>query len=277
MTLEDMKMIKEERGYSLKQLAAYTGVPLGTIQKIFSGETENPRAATKNAIEKVLKSDEAIYAGKAVTYESNKVSADVIKDSSAAYSISDEGPRRATIADYYHLPDDQRMELIDGCFFEMNSPTFTHQGIISEIAFQLESQIRKKKGPCKVVLSPMDVQFDEKDDTIVQPDLMIVCDRDKIKHFGILGAPDFILEVVSKSSRKKDGTIKLNKYAQYNVQEYWLIDPKRRSLVVYSCSNDYIPAVYPLDGSVPLEIYHGEILVDLSAVNDLINEFGSEE
>ena len=119
MTLEEMKKIKQERGYSLAQLSNYSGVPLGTLQKIFSGETETPRYATRKALENVL-SDEKYE------YEREE---QMVEESTVYEAARPKKQGEYTLEDYYTLPDDRRVELIDGVIYDMSAPTFVHQHI----------------------------------------------------------------------------------------------------------------------------------------------------
>ena len=105
-----------------------------------------------------------------------------------------------TIEDYYALPEEERVELIDGNFFEMKSPNPFHQIAAGEISRQIQNFIQKNKGKCVAFNAPIDVRLDCDDDTMVQPDVVIVCDRGKMKSWGILGAPEFVLEVLSAST-----------------------------------------------------------------------------
>lgn len=277
MTREEMVRIKEERGYSFKRLSEYTGVPVVTLQKIFSGATVNPRKATLDAIEKVLSADEAIYQGKAYEYASVKSSdlPGVKEEALAEYTVGKK-PGEYTLEDYYALPEDTRVELIDGVFYEMLAPRTVHQDIAFIIHMAFYEYIRKMKKPCKVFEAPVDVQLDCDDKTMVEPDVLVVCDREKIQGFGIYGAPDFVLEILSKSTRKKDMTIKLNKYMEAGVREYWIIDPYKEILITYDFSDEeFVPCVYPLKGSVPVAIFGGDLEIDLEPVAESIRELGS--
>lgn len=275
MTREEMIRIKEERGYSFKKLSEYTGVPVVTLQKVFSGATENPRKATVDAIEKVLSADEAVYQGKAYEYASVKTTdLPVVKEAAAGYTA---GKKQGeyTLEDYYALPEDKRFELIDGVLFEMSSPRTVHQDIAFIIHMALYEYIRDQKKPCKVFEAPVDVQLDCDDKTMVEPDVLVVCDREKIRGFGIYGAPDFVLEILSKSTRKKDMTIKLHKYLEAGVREYWIIDPQKEILITYDFSDEeFVPCVYPLKGRVPVTISGGELQIDLEPVAESVRELG---
>lgn len=278
MTIEEMKKIKDGRGYSYKRLSQYTGVPIITLQKIFTGKTKNPRVATLNAIERVLLGKETTYKGKAYEYEEGGV----LEEERAIYGNPDGvkygNPRKKqgefTLSDYYALPDEQRVELIDGVFYDMSSPKIVHQAISSIVSMAISEYIRKNKGKCKVFYAPVDVQLDCDDKTMVQPDVLVVCDRSKIKDFGIMGAPDFLVEILSESTRKKDMSTKLAKYLNAGVREYWMIDPEKKCLIMYNFMDDnFLPVVKPLKGKAPVAIYDGKLEIDLDEIADSITEY----
>lgn len=276
MTVEEMKQIKEERGYSMAQLSEYSGVPLGTLQKIFCGQTINPRKSTIDAIAKVLLGEESVYQGKAYTYhmESKDVSVDCIRETvgyNAEFVEKKQG--EYTLEDYYALPDERRAELIDGVIYDMSTPSIPHQLIVGEVFAQIREYIRKNKGKCLPVIAPSDVQLDKDNKTMVQPDVMIICDQEKIHHFGVFGAPDFVLEVLSPSTRKKDLTLKLSKYIEAGVREYWIIDPKKKILLVYDFAEEGLPCIYPLEGKVGLVIYEGKLKIDLEVIAEIIEKY----
>ena len=289
MTLEEMRKIKQERGYSLAQLSDYSGVPLGTLQKIFSGETEHPRYATRQALERALvegvgeESKEKRAEGK--TYGNNLPGEELFGtykfegksqkvEETARYSVP--GPKRQgeyTLEDYYTMPDDRRVELIDGVIYDMSSPTFVHQHILGETYSAIRDFIRAKNGDCIPMFAPVDVRLDCDDRTMVQPDILILCDKSKIYKWGIMGAPDFCLEIVSESTSRKDYIKKLQKYTDAGVKEYWIIDPLRKILITYCWKDEYVPHMYPLAGRVGVELYDGELQIDLDQIASLIQEY----
>ena len=279
MTVEEMKKIKEERGYSMSQLSEYSGVPLGTVQKIFSGETKAPRKSTIAALEKVLLGDEAVYQGKAYTYqmESQGVSADRIRES-MAYNAKfvEKKQGEYTLEDYYALPDERRVELIDGVIYDMSAPMVVHQIIAGHVYVKISEYIEKNKGECIPVMSPVDVQLDCDNKTMVQPDVLIICDPEKILRFGVFGAPDFVLEVLLPSTRKKDLTLKLSKYIEAGVREYWVIDPEKKILIVYDFEEEGMPCIYPLEGEVGLAIYEKKLKIDLLEIAEIIEKYSRD-
>jgi Uma2 family endonuclease len=165
------------------------------------------------------------------------------------------------------------VELINGFFYDMAAPKIVHQDIISYIHVELYNYIKSKKKPCKVYESPVDVQLDCDNKTMVEPDVIVVCDKDKIKDFGIYGAPDFVLEVLSKSTHNKDMTLKLSKYQAAGVLEYWIIDPYKEKLLIYDFSDeDYFPSIHSLEGNVPVAITGGDLEIDLEPIAQAIKE-----
>ncbi len=276
-----MNDIKDSRGYSFAQLSEYTGVPVVTLQRILSGTTKKPRQATLDAIERVLTGDETIYTGKAFSYEEKSIVALLESDSTSGMLREGEPVfltkknGEYTIEDYYALPEDKWVELIDGYFYDMTAPTTVHQIISSSIFNAIYNFVRNNKGSCIPLYSPVDVQLDCDDKTMVQPDIVIVCDKDKVKQRVIYGAPDFVLEILSPSTRRKDMFVKSEKYCNAGVKEYWMIDPKKKLLIVYNfMDEDVTPIILPLEGKYPLFLYEGKLEVDLDEVADVIDRFG---
>ena len=115
-------------------------------------------------------------------------------------------------------------------------------------------------------VSPVDVQLDEDDRTVVQPDVLIVCDRSKFQNGRVFGAPDFVVEVLSPSTSKKDSRLKLYKYGEAGVREYWMIDPNRKTIVVYDFENSDIPSIYSFDDKVPVSIWDKQYVIDFSRI-----------
>ena len=144
-----------------------------------------------------------------------------------------------TYADYLTWSRDYGDELIDGTAFvrEPPSPSYSHQGIVVELCHQLVGALKGK--PWRVCVAPLDVRLPkstEKDgqvDTVVQPDVFIVCDRRKIDKRGVRGAPDWLAEVLSPGTARHDRHRKLPVYERAGVREVWLIDPILRRLTLY--------------------------------------------
>ena len=255
MTIQEMKEKKREKGYTYALMSELSGVPLGTIQKIFSGETVSPRYDTLQALESLFR-------------ESPMVS-----EESGAYQVDSQHTQGSyTIDDYRALPEDQRVELIDGYFYDMAAPTILHQRIGGEVHRQIANYIMDHDGSCIPLISPIDTQLDCDERTMVQPDVAILCHDDKMKVWGIYGAPDFVLEVISPSTRRKDYTKKLSKYMAAGVREYWILDPYQQKLLVYFFESEVCPVIYGLNEAVPVGIYNGELEIEFSHIAKWIGE-----
>lgn len=245
MTILEMKQRKKEMGYSYAQISELSGVPLGTVQKVFNGVTTSPRYDTLQALEQVFKED------------SNE-----LKETQTSYRVKTQGDY--TLEDYYEIPEDIRVELIDGIIYTMSSPTSIHQLITGYIYGRLLQYVMEKKGKCIPMISPIDVQLDCDDKTMVQPDIIVVCDKDKVVHHCVYGAPDFIIEVLSKSTKKRDAIVKLNKYMNAGVKEYWMIDPERKVVIIYDFEHEIYPTIYGFDAKIPVNIWNGECVIDFA-------------
>ena len=251
MTVEEMKQRKKELGYSNEKLSELSGVPLGTVQKVLAGVTRSPRYETLIALERVLKK-QTDRIGEALPETSEKRQGDY------------------TVEDYYLIPKERRVELIDGVIYDMASPTAIHQILSTELCNIIRSYISQQKGRCIVMAAPMDVQLDCDDKTMVQPDVMVVCDRDKITRKCIYGAPDLAVEILSDATKKKDMYVKLGKYMEAGVREYWLVDPDKKKVIVYDLEKVEIPVIYGFTDQVPVRIFDGKCVVDFSLIYENI-------
>lgn len=261
MTIEEMKQKKLQKGYSYAQLSEWSGVPLGTVQKIFSGETAHPRYSTLQALEQILKDQDT----------------DMVLNDSAAFSYA--GPQEKkqgeyTVADYFEIPDEIRVELIDGVIYDMAAPAFDHQKIAGEVYRQIANYIIDNNGQCEAGMSPIDVQLDCDDKTMVQPDVLILCSNEKIQKGRVFGAPDFVLEVISPSTKRKDYFKKLEKYENAGVREYWILDPYKKQLLVFFFEGDIYAEMHDLTQPVPVHIYEGKLQIYFDHILEWCNQIG---
>ncbi len=169
--------------------------------------------------------------------------------------------RHYTYADYLKFPEDERWEIIDGVAYNMSpAPTVDHQSLAGELHLQVGSQLRGKR--CRVYFSPIDVRFQDSPNTdkVVQPDLLVVCDRSKIRSAGIVGAPDWIVEILSPGTAGKDHIVKRGLYEKQGVREYWLMHPVDRIVTIYRLGPEakYLQAdVYELKGKLSVDAVPG--------------------
>lgn len=281
MTLDEMRVRKRILGFSNETLSKRSGVPLGTVQKVMAGVTRRPRQKTVEALSRALSSDSLQPYVQSQRQDSRDFSQEGntqdeflldsgyipalyphISPSDPASYVAEPFPvYRAnageyTIEDVESLPEGILAELIDGQIYYMACPTVTHQEIIGELHLTIANYIRAHNGFCRVYLSPLAVYLRNDQDYLI-PDLTVICDRDKIDDKGCHGAPDWVIEVVSPSSRKRDANIKLFKYRNEGVREYWLIYPDKRivmtyvfdqgaeDMAIYSFEDDISSTLYP--------------------------------
>lgn len=143
-----------------------------------------------------------------------------------------------TYADFLTWDESDRYEIIDGKLYAMATPTREHQGISMEFSIQIGSYLKGK--PCKVYAAPFGVRLFEKDDdspdsvgTVIQPDISVTCDENKLDKKGCKGAPDFVIEILSPSNERHDLFVKYNLYMRAGVREYWIVDPQRKTVQVF--------------------------------------------
>ena len=184
--------------------------------------------------------------------------------------------KRYTGADYDSWPEDYRCELIDGVLFEMHMPTLEHQAIAGEVYRQLANFLLGRR--CKPFVAPFAVRlnFDTDDDTIFEPDVIVICDPSKVARNGHKGAPDMAVEVLSPSTRKKDKTLKLQKYQQYGIRELWIIDPEAKTVDAYRRVNEkYALTYYDSKETAPVIIFPG-CEINLTDVFGAYENWGTE-
>lgn len=159
-----------------------------------------------------------------------------------------------TIEEIYALPEGERAELIDGELYMMASPSTIHQLLLTELLVTIANYIKGKKGNCKV-FTPIGVFLHNDDRTYLEPDIAVICEKEKLDNKGCHGAPDWVIEIVSPSSKKMDYVIKLTEYVKAGVREYWIVDPLKKTIMVYPLEKDGVPVIYHFADKVPVGIY----------------------
>ena len=311
MAIEEMKKWKRTLGMTSGEISEASGVPLSTVQKIFSGVTKSPRRATLDAILSALerqakmegipfettsairestfdtnsscgKDYDSLYSGSLYGENGSTGYPDRLEESAGVYRVekrdvpSEKKQGEYTLDDYYALPDERRVELIDGVIYDMSAPAIIHQKILGELFILFRECMDRHEGNCEVYLSPCDVRLDRDNRTMVQPDLLVVCEEYDIGAKAFDGAPDLTLEILSPSTRSKDMLLKLYKYANAGVREYWIVDPDQQTVLVYDLGHEnYYPEKYSFEDRIPILI-SGGCSIDFSRIMRRIERYYKE-
>lgn len=174
-----------------------------------------------------------------------------------------------TLEDYEATSEDERIEVFEGVPYAMSAPSIQHQDILGELFFLIKDYIRNHSGNCKLFIAPCDVKLSDNPLTIVQPDLFIVCDNNKLDKKGCNGAPEFIIEIVSPSNNSNDYIQKLYYYKHYGAKEYWIVDPDRQIITVYNFENNICNERYSFDDKLKVGIYD-DLYIDFAPLKELL-------
>ena len=175
-----------------------------------------------------------------------------------------------TLEQYEALPEDKRVEVFDGIIYDMASPSQEHQTISMELSTILNTYIKGKKGLCRVFHAPFDVKLSDMPLTIVQPDIMVVCDKNKLDKKRCNGAPDFIIEIVSPGNPADDYIRKLYYYKNAGVREYWIVDPRRKTVIINYFEANMLNIQYSFDSIIKVNIYD-DLLINFSEIADMLS------
>jgi Uma2 family endonuclease len=299
MDIKELRKKKRELGLTNERVCELSGVPLSTVQKAFAGTTSRPREETLLRIERAiiqyeinkkrtvyeLKPDDDSWISETnllELYEEYKAAIPV-----SDYTISDDvkvplkKQGEYTLHDFYSMPPDKRVELIDGVMIYMDAPTNKHQLIVKELNRRIDDHIRAKNMDCVTLMAPIDVMLENDNRNMVEPDIIVIClkeheesDADKMADNMnedslypsakfINAVPDWVIEVVSPGSRSADLGFKQKKYMSVGVKEYWAVDHEKETIIVSTANEEYI-RIYPLNSIVPVSISEGGFSIDFT-------------
>lgn len=165
------------------------------------------------------------------------------------------------------LSEGVRVELIDGIVYDMGTPSDFHQELSGELSRTIGNYIHDNNGECKVRQAPYGVYLTPNKLNFVEPDISVICDKDKIDHKGCHGAPDWVIEIISPSSVFMDCVTKLFKYRDSGVREYWIVNPEGREVNVQNFEHNE-SRVYTFKDEIPVGIYPGFAI----RIDDIIAE-----
>ena len=168
-----------------------------------------------------------------------------------------------TIDYIYSLPEGERAELIDGVIYNMVPPNRIHQKLVSQFTKAIGQYIDKNNGDCEVYPAPFAVFLNADDRNYVEPDISVICDKDKLNDKGCNGAPDWIIEIISPSTKRIDYGIKLLKYRTAGVREYWIVNPLTNTVNVYNFEKEEQSDQYSFEDDIEVCIYD-DLIINIS-------------
>ena len=164
------------------------------------------------------------------------------------------------------LPEEERVELIDGVIYNMASPSIQHQRAVGQLFNLISNHIRANNGSCEPFIAPFAVRLNKDSHTHVEPDISVICDPSKLSDRGCEGAPDWVIEVVSPSSSRMDYLVKLFKYRTAGVREYWIVDTDENRIFVYNFEGDEDFQAYAFEDTIKAGIFE-DLQIDFSQIN----------
>ena len=180
-----------------------------------------------------------------------------------------------TYDDYLKFPEDTIVEIIDGRISAMSpAPSRIHQTIVSRLMISIGRYIEDNNGDCEIFTAPFDVVLKNDDEevgnstNIVQPDISVICDKNKLTDKGCIGSPDMIVEVVSPFNPSNDYIKKLNLYNIYKVKEYWIVNPMKKNILVYTLTDTGydMPSIYTFNDKIKVNIYDN-LEIDFASID----------
>ena len=282
LTIAEMEQLRNELGIRYAMIAEETGLPVSTLQKVMSGKTRSPRPEVLFKLRQffagygygLIFDTKGRYIG---PYAENDPSVretpapyygtEVIDDTPVVY---EEWPhekrtdRLYTVEDLESFPEDFHVELIDGELYYLSAARTVHQEIQMVISAAFFNFIQANHGTCKVYPAGFGVQLDEDNYTEVIPDITVCCEPEKITEKGLIGAPHLVVEILSPSNWKKDAILKFKKYVGAGVREYWIVDPKKRTVQVFRKGSETCCDFYTFEDPVPVGIWDGKLTVRLA-------------
>ena len=250
MILEEMKERRKELGLTYEELAERSGVPLSTVQKIFGGFTQNPNYRTILALEEALNPEQSYYHIDEEPYP-------MVGEARAEYLAKQDGTY--TIDDIERLPKGVRCELWDGEMILLGSPSDEHERTVSYLVGEFYAYVRRKKGNCVVYASNKGAKRKSDNRNYLLPDVSIKCMPSKTER----DIPDFIVEVTSPSSEKRDLIGKTERYQKLGVREYWIVLLQQKKVIVYDFEHDAPVAFYTFEDKIPVCIYDSDLQIDM--------------
>ncbi len=287
--LNEIKNRKKKLKLTTAVVADRAGLPVSTVSKIMTGETKNPSYATIEKIERVLAQEEMyrrVYAYFKLLKEyidghtdetvdqiefeknykrENNISFLIVNSLQEKTGELTDGnvalDKKLNIDFLHELGEDKQIELINGHLIYNEAPNLKHQMIVQNLGRIIDDFIRSNNGKCRMFNVGVNLYFEEDDNSLLIPDLVVLCDDSKLSEAGITGPSDWIIEVVSKSTRRVDYNEKLHKYMGTGVREYWIVDPEKERVTTYIEGEPMMAYIYGFDDEIPVYIYDGKLSI----------------
>lgn len=291
MTIDEIRAKKKALKLTTADIAYYTELPVSTVSKIMTGETKNPSYATIEKISRFIENEEFKARVDAYFKVLKKYMAEhpdeEVNQYEFFYKYAEEHPfheerpekdydfpfvrnlaladmKGFTIEDIQNLGETRNVELIDGCVIYNDLPKTNHQILVQNMGRKIDKYIDSNQGACMMFNVGVSVRFINNDHDYLIPDIVVVCDKDKIDSDGIYGAPDWVIEVSSPGTKPRDNGVKLQKYMSYGVREYWIVDQEKRRVTVYLGEEPEMLHIYGFDDEIPVHIYDGKLKIRIS-------------
>lgn len=271
MGIIELRAKKKAAGMTNAQISELTGIPVSTVNKIFSGATKNPRYTTLEKIEKEL--DKAVYIPSAEDLEAGQRNAQMrqmfAEGNVPAKQWFRGAPDRknvvceqATETDNFTYPFDkcaemhekkkrylgeQRQEQLTDEIYSLPYPDRIHQRIVHQLAWEIESYIRESEVRAEVMQAPFVVKLFPDREVYVQPDLSVITRMEPLTPYGYTGAPSLVIEVVSPGFLERDYITKVSLYQRAGVQQYWIVDPTTMQTIIYDFTHRISPVIFSFE------------------------------
>ena len=264
--LQEIKNRKKALKLTTAELADRAGLPVSTVSKIMTGETKNPSYVTIEKIESVIAHEEMcrrVYAYFKLLKEyidnHTDETVDQIEFEKKYGNLALD--KKLNIDFLHELGEDKQIELINGHLIYNEAPNIHHQMIVQNLGRIIDDFIRSNSGKCRMFNVGVNLYFEEDDNSLLIPDLVVLCDDSKLSESGITGTPDWIIEVVSRSTRRVDYNEKMHKYMGTGVREYWIVDPEKERVTTYIEGEPMMAYIYGFDDEIPVYIYDGKLSI----------------
>lgn len=244
---ENLGFARRARGYT----QAFMAERLGIARSTYAGYETGKRTPD---VEMLSKISETLYvSADELLGRYDYGTPNLIKEAKAEYYVEP----KYSVEEYFALPNPADYELIEGELIKKNTPGYEHQIIAGQIYMHFYQELGRKCKKCEAILAPFCVVLSERNGVVVQPDISVICKRELLQDGVCMGAPDLVVEIISKTSREYDYYDKLRIYHKYGVREYWVVDSDKERIVRYALEDGIVPVITPFSEQMPSLVIKG--------------------